>query len=75
MATKVECKTCSKCLWGRTGGGDAPLCLLPPHPTPWSCRQSLPGETRQGWAKEQRGENSGEHNLEMRMYVYISIYM
>lgn len=43
MATKVECKTCSKCLWGRTGGGDTPLCLLPLPELP----PVTQGETRQ----------------------------
>lgn len=49
MATKVECKTCSKCLWGRTGGGDAPLSLLPLPGAATSHSQEKPGRgTGQG---------------------------
>lgn len=77
MATKVECKTCSKCLWKGLGEG-APNCLPPP---PGSHHQSpLRGSQSEALAKERRRRNKNSpQNVIYRacicVYIYISIYM
>ena len=74
MATKAECKTCSKCLWEGLGEG-TPDCLSFPSQEPPPVTSV---ESSQALAKdreEEERELSRECNLQMRVYVYISIYM
>lgn len=57
MATKVECKTCSKCLWEGLGEG-APNCLS--SPLPGATTGHLSGSNQRCWPriKRKRKENS-----------------
>lgn len=75
MATKVECKTCSKCLWEGLGEG-APNCLSSPSQELLVTSQCKPVR---GVGQGQRGgrENSPENVIYRCTYmcIYISIYM
>jgi hypothetical protein len=73
MATKVECKTCSKCLWEGLGE-EASNCL---PSLPGATTSHLTEEARQRhWPRiERRKELSTECNLQMCAYVYINIYL